>query len=304
MHGSSQRLASRGSGDLDLQTVETFCAVVATGGFSLAAARVSLSQSAVTKHIGKLEEAVGVSLFERSGFCRSVRLTPDGVSFLESARRILAAEERLFSELGAGGGDDPNGPVRVASPVAVLPEALLDFLRNLRLVRPDVRWTLEHREIDATTPGLLPPDADLAALWLPDDPRLFSRLTTRVIAEEPAAALVSSRLPLSHRAALTRADVISHPVVRLPTAKAPDPYRTPYDGSSRSGIERAVERVMNRDGVAVLPKCLARSCGAGAVQLDLLDGDPFHLAVVRRDECPPALAGAVDRAVDVTRRLL
>lgn len=304
---TSSSRAARGTGvtgDLDLQAVETFCAVVATGGFSLAAARVSLTQSAVTKHIRKLEDTLGVRLFERAGFSRSVRLTPDGLVFLDVAQRILATEQLLFSELEADLRDPADAPVEIALAVAVLPEALLDVVSTLQLLRPDARWCLEHRELRPSAHGLLPAGAALGALWLPDHEQLPPGLTARVIAEESPVALVPPHARLAHEGALTSADlaVAGYAPVRLPSPEGTGPALPGSDDEARSWMERAIRGVLSNDAVAVVPRSLARLHGAAGVRIDLLDAAPFRLGVVRRDDCPAELAAVVDRAVDLTTR--
>ena len=52
--------------NFDFGDLEAFLAVKETGSFHAAAARLNLSQSAVTRRIQKLEEALGSQLFERS----------------------------------------------------------------------------------------------------------------------------------------------------------------------------------------------------------------------------------------------
>lgn len=55
--------------------------------FTSAANQLFITQSGLSKHILKMEQELGVQLFERDR--RSVKLTPAGVSFLSSARTFL-----------------------------------------------------------------------------------------------------------------------------------------------------------------------------------------------------------------------
>ncbi len=67
--------------------LKAFHAVAAQGGFSKAAARLALTQPAISDHIRKLEEAYGSELFlRRRG---GVELTP-------FARKLYAVTERMF----------------------------------------------------------------------------------------------------------------------------------------------------------------------------------------------------------------
>src|SRR5688572_3511453 len=73
-----------------------FEAAARTGSFGRAASRVALTQSAVSRAIGALEQSLGVKLFERVG--RRVQLTDAGRSYaaqiglaLDQIRRATAA---------------------------------------------------------------------------------------------------------------------------------------------------------------------------------------------------------------------
>jgi DNA-binding transcriptional LysR family regulator len=62
--------------DLDLRLARHFVVVAQTGHFGRAAARLHLTQSALTKQIQALERQVGTPLIDRA--CRPWRLTgPD-----------------------------------------------------------------------------------------------------------------------------------------------------------------------------------------------------------------------------------
>jgi DNA-binding transcriptional LysR family regulator len=60
--------------------------------FRKAAARLHVSQPALSKQVRELEEELGVRLFERH--CEGARLTPAGMAFLLPVRRVMAALDR------------------------------------------------------------------------------------------------------------------------------------------------------------------------------------------------------------------
>ena len=75
---------------LDLRHLETFRVVAVTNNFTRAAAELGCCQSTVTTHIMALERELGVSLFIRNRFSKTVLLTEEGRQALEYARRVLA----------------------------------------------------------------------------------------------------------------------------------------------------------------------------------------------------------------------
>ncbi len=74
-----------------------FLALADTGQFTNAAERCHLTQSALSQLISRLEERLGVSLFNRDS--RSVSLTNEGRRLAESARRIVNELELAITDL-------------------------------------------------------------------------------------------------------------------------------------------------------------------------------------------------------------
>ncbi len=80
---------------LDLGALEALDAVVKYGGVARAAEHLHKVQSAVSHQIQKLEEQLGVSLFNRDGY--RIQLTPTGESILAESRQLLAQAEHVRS---------------------------------------------------------------------------------------------------------------------------------------------------------------------------------------------------------------
>lgn len=73
--------------DLEIDLLRAFVAVSETGGFTAAAEVVGRSQSAVSQKILRLEQLLGIRVFERTS--RTLTLTPDGERLLVAARQLL-----------------------------------------------------------------------------------------------------------------------------------------------------------------------------------------------------------------------
>lgn len=74
-----------------------FAYVVREGSFSAAAARMGVTQSTVTQHIGNLEKAAGTLLLRRGR--DGVELTPAGQEFYDLADRLAALEAEVSKRL-------------------------------------------------------------------------------------------------------------------------------------------------------------------------------------------------------------
>jgi LysR family cyn operon transcriptional activator len=78
---------------MNLRFLRTFVAIADNAGVGRAAARLNLTQSAVSRQIQALENELGLQLFARIG--RNVRLTSEGEDLLVRSRRLLLEAEAL-----------------------------------------------------------------------------------------------------------------------------------------------------------------------------------------------------------------
>jgi DNA-binding transcriptional LysR family regulator len=82
---------------MDIYQIRYFIAIVETGGFTKAAERLFVSQPSLSVGIKKLEQELGVILFERGG--RKAVLTAAGQFFLTKAQSILGEYQDVLREL-------------------------------------------------------------------------------------------------------------------------------------------------------------------------------------------------------------
>src|SRR5918998_2976767 len=82
---------------MDTRQLAAFCAVVDRKSFSQAAARLGVSQPAVSLQIRSLEQRLGTQLLDRSG--RRVEPTEAGLALYRGAQRILTLEEQVLEQV-------------------------------------------------------------------------------------------------------------------------------------------------------------------------------------------------------------
>lgn len=122
---------------LDPRLLRAFAAIVDAGSFTLAADRLSMTQSTISQQLARLEDAVGQVLIDRTA--RPIQPTAPGERLLGYARRILALQQEAASALG-----DPAGTVslRIGVPEdlvsAAMAQAFADFARRHREIHLDV----------------------------------------------------------------------------------------------------------------------------------------------------------------------
>jgi len=111
--------------------LKTLIAVVRYGGFSAAGAQIGLTQSAVSSQIQRLEESLGLALFDRTR--RSAVLNEAGARVLARAEEIV----ELYAKLGDAEGDEELGwTLRIGAIASVQSSVLPRALAALRKDNP------------------------------------------------------------------------------------------------------------------------------------------------------------------------
>ena len=238
--------------------LRVFVRVMDRGNFSQAAKDLGLTPSAVSKLVSRLEDRLGVRLLERS--TRRLALTPEGETFLERARRIVADIEEAEAEVARARGA-PRGRLRINSGTAFglhqLTLALPDFLA--RYPEIDIELSITDR-----LGGLLAEQTDTAVRsTTPDDQRKLADLQ-RVICAAPSY-LKARGTPQS------AADLKAHDCI---VVAGPGLNRWPF--KTRAGIDviEVRPRVVTDNAEAALRMALE---GGGIVRLsDVIVGDPLQ----------------------------
>ena len=150
----------------EIAQLKTLVAIVETGSFTKAAAKVNLSQPAVSLHVKRLEEQLMRKLFERDG--RGVILTPDGETLLGFARKILALHNEAEN---AFAGAELAGRVRLGAPEyfdsKVLTMLVAHFAQRhpgveldiMITLGPDIKAAIAEGELDVGIVNFEPGDS-------------------------------------------------------------------------------------------------------------------------------------------------
>ncbi|WP_405712671.1 LysR family transcriptional regulator [Streptomyces xanthophaeus] len=251
------------------QELRILVAVAETGGFTAAAGRLGLTQSAVSHAVRGIEAKVGAVLFERGRSGASP--TAAGERAVGHARRILRMYEVLAQEARAAGRAGPQGGaaegvLRIAAfrsaALHLLPPALERLTARHPGIRPEVRVV---RELGAGTAGeVLAGRADLALATLGGGPdETAPGLLTGVLRQEayalvhPAGHPDPKALPLldwdENCGSYTRDWWRSQDWIPRATVKAED------DAMVLTMVGRGI-------GMAIMPELSLREAG-GAVEI-------------------------------------
>ncbi|RZB17158.1 LysR family transcriptional regulator [Streptomyces sp. F001] len=174
--------------DLAPHELRVLVAVADTGGFSAAAEKLGLTQSAVSHSVRGSERKIGAVLFERGR--TGARPTPAGEKAVAHARRILRLLDVLTAEArGAARSDAAEGPLRIAAFRSAALHLLPPVLQRLRARHPAIEPRVRIvREVGRGTAGeVADGKADIAIATLGGSMPLPPGLVASGLFEEPYA---------------------------------------------------------------------------------------------------------------------
>ena len=127
--------------------LRAFSRIAQLRSVSAAARELKMPKSSVSRSLARLEEALGVTLVERS--TRHLRLTDAGALFLPHAVRLLSDMEEAETALTNFAGT-ARGTLRVSAPLAYVSTLLTPMLPGFLMRYPEVRVVLDlnHRNVD------------------------------------------------------------------------------------------------------------------------------------------------------------
>ncbi|UZD92526.1 LysR family transcriptional regulator [Cognatishimia activa] len=133
--------------NLDITTLRSFIAVADLGGVTKAAGFLNLTQSAVSMQLKRLEELLGLALFDRTG--RRIILTAPGEQLLGYARRMVALNDEAVRRLSD---QEFEGEITLGVPHDILYPAIPIVLKQLRASFPRIKVNV----VNENTHKLLP----------------------------------------------------------------------------------------------------------------------------------------------------
>lgn len=164
---------------MNLRDLKYIIAVAETRHFGKAADRCFVSQPTLSGQIIKLEEQLGVVIFERTN--RSVEITPIGQSILVHARLMLEQAD-VIQQLAQAHQDPLAGPLRIGIIPTLSPYLIPLILKPLKKQYPLMKLVLSeemtstllerlrNHEIDAALLATDVEEQDLETLSLFDEP--------------------------------------------------------------------------------------------------------------------------------------
>jgi LysR family transcriptional regulator, regulator for metE and metH len=292
--------------ELELRHLKLVETIAVEGAMTRAAARLYMTQSALSHQLAGLEEALGVSLFRRVP--RGMILTAAGERLLDCARLVLPLIREAVDSVTAGEADAP-GTLRISTECYTcyhwLPSRLKAFQAGFPRVEVEIVAEATRRPVEALLAGEL----DVAIVSaLPHQ----SAIAGRPLFEDEMVAILSPEHRLAARRSLSPRDFAAE---RLITYSVPlqqlGVYReflqpagvTPARVSRVDLTEAIVEMVKANLGIAILARwAIGRHLNPATLKALPLGRRGFHrkwYALTMKSRRPPAhLESFVDLLAD------
>jgi DNA-binding transcriptional LysR family regulator len=290
-----------------LHHIATFVRVAEARGFTAAARRLGISTAAVSKSVARLENRLGVKLFNRT--TRSISLTDDGEMFYRRCRDILSDLESAEAAVTRAS-VSPRGKLRVHSPIGLGRHIVMPSLSALTQRYPDLTIDVD---LSDRTPDLAEEGIDAALrVGAPAD----SRLIARPLARSTFVTCASPAYLAARGAPRTPADLNGHNCLAYVVPQTGRYHEwefmhegrrcvyTPAGTLNVNNAEALLDAVIDGAGIArVASFVAARAVLDGRLQLVLADcvapGPVIHLVYLQNRHLSPRVRVFADMMAQV-----
>jgi len=209
-------------------------AIEETGNFRLAAEACHVSQSGLSMQIQKLEDLLGVVLFDRSK--KPVLVTPAGGPALEQMRSVLRETQRLGQIVVEE--DEPAGRFRLGVIPTLSSTVMPLFLGRFSRAHPKVELVVEELKTQEMIARLR---ADTLDAGLAATPLGISGLTETTLGKEPMYAYLPPGDPLSRKREVSQAELKGRTLWVMPEGHCFRSQVISYCGPQAADAHRAIQ---------------------------------------------------------------
>ena len=280
-----------------------------SGSIRLAARKLNVASSAVNRQILKIEDELGVKLFERSA--SGIRLTASGELLAEHVSRTLGDAEQTLARIAALKGDQRQ-LLSIAGQESVIARFLPPALVALHAEYPDVATSFRAAKGTELQDLLRSNSADIAIAF---DPGQAEGVETVTAIALPVGAVLTPSHPLAGHSRLSLADCAPYPIV-LPDRSWP--LRARLDQEIEQA-DLALNIITSSNSVEFLKTMIDQQLGIGfqtiiGLEVQVERGELLHVPLVTTGEVNQEFAlcrrsedvamPALDRLIDLLRQRL
>jgi len=194
---------------MTLSELRYLVAVADLRHFGHAAERCHITQSTLSTQLRKLEDFLGITLFERTS--RPVTVTPIGESIVIRARRIIEEADQIC-DLARQNEGLLTSTLKLGIIPTLSPYLLPLFLEDLHRAHPQLHVVLREDLTANLIDALAAYEVDVLLLALPEDVHGLHALP---LFNEPFWLAFPAGDPLRERTAVTEQDLVAHKLLLL-----------------------------------------------------------------------------------------
>jgi LysR family hydrogen peroxide-inducible transcriptional activator len=225
--------------------------------FGRAAGKCFVTQPTLSLAVAKLEDELGVMLFERNK--NEVLVTAKGAEIVAQARRVLD-EAGKIGQLARSGKDDLVGALKLGVIPTIGPYLLPELVPILRRRAPQMPLEIEENLTGNLTPMLRDGDIDCALVALP---YAVPGLRTRALYDERMCVVVPAGHAWDARKSVHTSELADQNLLMLNIGHCfrehvleacPGQLNTAAEGRAGSSLETIRSMVASGLGISVLPE--------------------------------------------------
>ena len=223
--------------DITIQQLEVLMALVEAGSFTRAAARLSLSQPSLTKHIHNLEEAAGTRLVNRGP--TGISLMPEGQIVYDYAKRVIRLREDAKERVARRKAHE-SGHIYVSASTIPATYILPHLISRLKQAHPAIQVHTQMHDSEETLQTILNDQAEMG-----------------FIGKEPMnKRLVAHRLWKDH---LVLAVPFGHPLAKHRSTRTEELAKVPFIIREKGSATRDL-----------MEECLQKQLGISLTSLNVI----------------------------------
>jgi LysR family hydrogen peroxide-inducible transcriptional activator len=260
---------------MTLTELRYIVAVARERHFGRAAETCFVSQPTLSVAVKKLEEELGVTLFERGP--GEVSVTPGGQNIVEQAQRVLEEASRI-KEIAAAGRDPLAGPLRLGAIYTIGPYLLPKLIPILRRTAPAMQLHIQENFTHRLGEALKNGEVDVILVALPFEE---SGIVTRAVYDEPFFVAVPKGHPWEERKRITSEELTNESLLLLGEGHCFRDQVMDICHTVRARDRSAIARTVEGGSLETIRQMVAGGVGITVLPATSVSGNPSPGDLIR-----------------------
>ncbi len=251
---------------MNLRAISYVVAVADLRNFSQAAEQCYVSQPTLSAQIKKLEESLGIRIFERNN--KRIMITEEGSAVIQSARRILREVETI-KEIAENAGNPFAGTFRLGAFPTLSTYIFPDIVPEIKALMPDLRLILIEEKTAILMDKLHKGEIDAALFAMPVHEDSFEM---RILFDDKFFLACSPDHPLAEKSEIGVEELAEYRLLLLEEGhclrdnalEICQQHNIPEEHAFRAtGLETLRQMVKAGTGITLMPKIAINNAETG-----------------------------------------